>query len=168
MPETSVPDPTLLAEDFRRAMRCLATTVAIVATEVSGRRVGMTATAVTSVSADPPSLLVCVRRTASLHEVLTIGHRFTVNLLRLGQHEISRVFSAPPIGESRFATGDWASADGLPWLKDAQANFGCIVESTLGYATHTIFVGRVFRTVVTSPIEPLIYQDGNYWRSLPV
>src|SRR3954462_7103791 len=78
---------------FRNAMRRLAATVTIVTTADGGRWHGMTATAVTSVSADPPALLVCVTQSASLQEPLMASGRFGVNLLRACHADLCGIFS---------------------------------------------------------------------------
>lgn len=78
---------------FRLTMRRLAAMITVITTRDRNRRFGMTATAVTSVTMAPPSLLVCVIRCASLHEPLSVRGRFCVNILKSGQEDVSRVFA---------------------------------------------------------------------------
>lgn len=104
-----------LAVAFRLAMRRLAATVTIITTSDSGTRHGMTATAVTSVCADPPSILFCVNQSASIHAPLKVGSRICVNLLKAAHTELSNVFSGKLEGEARFGHGQWDAGEfGVP------------------------------------------------------
>jgi flavin reductase len=154
---------------FRNAMRRLAATVTIITTAEGENRHGMTATAVTSVSADPPALLVCVNQTASLHDPLLASGRFCVNLLRTCHSDLCGIFSGQKDGAERFLTGNWMSdASGVPYLGDAQASLICAVEVKIPYATHTVFIGRVEVVRIFDEVKPLIYQDGHFVNSVPM
>ena len=152
-----------LQASFRKAMRTLTSAVCVISTAHEGRRFGMTATAVTSVSADPPSLLICVNRNASLHgPVLAVG-RFCLNILRAHQTELADGFGGARAGEDRFQCGAWSEGPcGLPCLEGAQANICCDVDAAHTYGTHSIIVGRVVDVHVSGTVTPLIYQDGRY------
>lgn len=151
-----------LEQTFRRSMRALTSTVSIISTACDGENFGMTATAVTSVSMAPPSLLICVNKSASLHSPLVRSRRFYVNLLHARQSDLAGAFSAKP-PEGRFANGKWASdADGLPYLVDAQATILCGLDKSFGYGSHTIIIGKVHSVAVCDPVNPLLYQDGRY------
>lgn len=151
-------------------MRRLAATVTVITTRNdSGIRHGMTATAVTSVSASPPAVLACVNRSAALHAQLGLGQRFCINLLHRSQQRLSEVFSGAVEGEARFAEGDWqADAAGLPYLADAQANIFCEIEAVHAYGTHSICIGRVTGAISRADVDPLVYQDGCYMGTGPV
>lgn len=150
-----------LAHDFKQAMRRHASTVAIVTTGVDSQWSGMTATAVTSVAVDPPTLLVAVNRTASILPVLHAEHRFCVNLLAERHQELVGVFSGGRKGLERFAVGGWrATPEGLPILPDALASLVCETTATVDVETHTLFIGRVQRIVNDPRIEPLLWVDG--------
>lgn len=142
-------------------MRRLAATVTIVTGGPAEDPGGFAATAVCSVSMEPPALLVCVNRTASLHDRLAMGALFCVNLLH-GQHvELTGVFGGAVAPAERFAFGDWDyDADGTVYLRDAQASVFCEVDALLAYGTHTIVVGKVRRVRLHGEIAPLIYSDG--------
>ncbi len=89
--------------------------------------------------------------------------RFCVNVLRSFHSELPRIFTLKQKGEDRFRTGDWQQAlDGLPFLADAQANLFCEVDRSIGYGTHTIFIGRVYSAKIQEQIDPLLYHDGRY------
>jgi flavin reductase (DIM6/NTAB) family NADH-FMN oxidoreductase RutF len=144
-------------------MRRLAATVTVITTGDGTARHGMTATAVTSVSSDPATLLVCVNQSAAMHAHLGLGGRFCVNLLRSVHADVSRAFSGRLVGDERFTVGEWAvDALGVPYLVDAQANLFCDVKLAVPYATHTIFIGEVYGVLLHDQIAPLIYQDGDY------
>jgi flavin reductase (DIM6/NTAB) family NADH-FMN oxidoreductase RutF len=153
---------------FRAAMRRFAATVTIITACDHERQHGMTATAVTSVSMDPPSLMMCLNQQTLLHDIMYRARRFCVNVLHRDQVALSAAFSGGVPAEQRFAHGRWQRcADGLPWLADAQANLFCRKAAALPYATHTIFVGRVEDVGVRDVIAPLLYQDAAYCVTAP-
>jgi flavin reductase len=156
------------SDTFREAMRRFAATVSIVSCACDGSRYGMSATAITSLSVDPPSLLVCVNKSAATHRVLRRGGRFCVNVLRSFHWDLSQAFSGKVKGEDRFHLGNWSSENGLPFLSDAQANLFCEIARVMDYETHTIFIGRVYAARVQEDVDPLIYQDGKYAIAQPV
>lgn len=155
---------------FRNAMRRLAATVTVISTRAeNGLRHGMTATAVTSVSADPPAVLACVNRSAALHAQLGLGRLLCINLLHCSQQRLSEVFAAAAEGEARFRVGDWQSdGQGVPYLADAQANVFCEIEALHAYGSHSVCIGRVLRAECRSDVAPLIYQDGAYMCTGPL
>jgi flavin reductase (DIM6/NTAB) family NADH-FMN oxidoreductase RutF len=123
----------------------------------------MTATAVTSVSSDPPSLLACINRRASLHDPLIASGRFCVNILYGDQSEIADAFGGARSRDDRFGAGDWSAHDnGLPYLTDAQASIFCAADLVTRYGTHSIVVGKISEIIVGGHVAPLLYQDGRY------
>jgi flavin reductase (DIM6/NTAB) family NADH-FMN oxidoreductase RutF len=148
---------------FRNAMRRFASTVTIITVQSGAERHGTTATAVTSVSLDPPSLLVCINQESRLHSFLQKESRFCVNFLHTGNLEISRAFSSAMGSEERFAYGDWQrDPHALPYLADAQANLFCQKDIEVPYGSHTVFIGRVVDARVRDEICPLLYGNGAY------
>ncbi|MGH8435111.1 MAG: flavin reductase family protein, partial [Pseudomonas sp.] len=134
-------DANLKAE-MLQAMRRLAKSVTIITTSNGHERFAMSATAVDSLSTEPPSLLICVNQTASLHAVLDAGAGFCVNILGHEQEELSQLCSGPIKGEARFQRGNWLnSADGIPYLGDAQSAILCRQDGKFSYGTHSIFIG---------------------------
>jgi flavin reductase (DIM6/NTAB) family NADH-FMN oxidoreductase RutF len=159
------------ADDFKQAMRHLAGGVAIIATEHEGRRAGLAATAVCSVSADPPTLLVCINSGASAHEPIRASGRFSVNLLASGQDSIARCFSGETglRGEERFTVGEWSPlVTGAPVLAGALVSFDCHLTEVVKMATHSVFFGAVADIALRSTIRPLIYAHGTYGSFSPV
>lgn len=172
MPESRAPDstaPERVREDFRKALRGVAATVSVVSTNDGAARYGMTATAVMSVSLDPPSLVVAINKAASIHEPLRLRKFFCVNVLAEGHHSVGQHFSLKRPGADRFDTGAWATHDAsqptlkdLPYLRDAQANIFCRLESELSYGSHTLLVGAVLELRTADKIAPLLYCDGAF------
>jgi len=155
--------PEELKASFKLAMRRFPAAVTVITSADQGRRHGMTATAVTSLSLDPPSLIACINRTTLLHDIMLHGRHFCVNVLRRDQAALSSAFSGAVAPEARFAQGKWLiSADGVTYLADAQINVFCRKVAAVPYGTHTIFIGEAQAVNVQDPIEPLIYQDATY------
>jgi flavin reductase (DIM6/NTAB) family NADH-FMN oxidoreductase RutF len=152
-----------LRASFKRAMRRFPAAVSVITSADQSRRHGMTATAVTSLSLDPPSLIACINRSTLLHDIMLMGRHFCVNVLRRDQAELSTAFSGAMTPEARFGLGTWlTSAQGLSYLADAQVNIFCRKVAAVPYGTHTIFIGEAEAVHTHDPIEPLIYQDATY------
>src|SRR5262249_23281889 len=127
-------------------------------------RHAMAASAVTSLSMEPPSLLICVNKTASIYPVLEGGSDFCINILS-GSHEaLSVACSGKEKGEARFAIGDSRGDPHThtPFLGDAQASLICGMDGIHHYGTHGIFIGKVKRVHLHGDVYPLVYIDGRY------
>lgn len=155
--------PEGLPDDFKSAMRRLAASVSVVVARGQDGPVGITATSITSLTADPPAVLVCVNRLATLHPVLIPTAPLSVNLLARGQKDVSQAFGGGMPREERFTVGEWEeTAMGIPQLRGAQANLHCVIDAMLAYGTHSIVIARVLQAKVNGDVDPLIYQDGGY------
>jgi len=156
-------DDLSLGPSFKAAMRRLSSSVTIVSTRDGESRWGMTATAVTSLSADPPSVLVCVNRGASIRAHLRSEARLCVNLLSSEHAALSRAFSGEVEPERRFELGNWDDADdGIPYLCDAMASLFCEIDQLIEYGSHSVAVGRVYSVKLGPSASPLIYGDGRF------
>ena len=147
-------------------MRHQAGAVTVIAVGQPGARTGLTATAVCSLSDDPPTILACVRRTASAHDVIHRLGVFSVNLLASDQQDVAEVFSGSlgVSGEGRFMGDKWTTlVTGAPVLRNALASLDCRLEEQHGFATHSIFIGSVLDGCVRNEAEPLLYFRGDYW-----
>ena len=149
-----------LEEGFRLAMRRLSATVTIVSTGDDDSYQGLAATAVTSVSTEPPAVLACVNRSAGPSEMLLQRGRFAINILHADNAALVPVFSGPIKGHDRFNHGVWSHLDHVPVLADAQAVLVCTLAQTTVFGTHTILIGTVDAVRIRQDIDPLIYQDG--------
>src|SRR5215213_2221475 len=151
------------AGQFRIGMRTLAGAVNIITSAHSGHRYGMTATAVCSASADPPTVLACINKLASTHGAVGKSKAFCVNVLRAEDWELSTSFSGAQSGETRFKSRDWTRlATGSPVLIDALVSFDCRVVKQLNHGSHTIFLGQVEQVLVGKKGKPLLYSEGQY------
>ena len=147
---------------LRAAMRRLVSGVAVITTHDGGEPHGMTATSVSSLSFEPPSLLICINRSASMHDIVEASGRFCVNLLSRDQEAVGMRFAQKPDGPSRFEAVGWTSVHGLPRLAGVQASIFCTKAADLRFGTHTIFVGTVDDVDVGAEIDPLTYVDGRF------
>ena len=146
--------PFCSRDDFRNAMRKLIGGVTLICTTNGDRSYGMTATAVCSVSADPPTLLVCLNRNGSTCAAVSESGVFSVNLLNPRNVDLAGAFSRSPADlQDRFSAGEWTVLEtGAPILCDSAASFDCEVTEEIDSGSHRIFIGRV-RTVSASSEE---------------
>jgi flavin reductase (DIM6/NTAB) family NADH-FMN oxidoreductase RutF len=140
-----------------------AATVAIV-TARSGERVhGMTVTAFTEVSLEPPLVLVCADKSSNTHPVIAAGGVFALNLLAAGQAELSNRFASKQDEERRFEGLAWeTAATGAPLLADTLGALDCRVVAAHDAGDHVIYVGRVEALRLSPEREPLLYHRGGY------
>jgi flavin reductase (DIM6/NTAB) family NADH-FMN oxidoreductase RutF len=153
-------------ERFREGMRRVASAVTVVTTHgPNGERRGATATAVCSLTVDPPSVMACINRRTGLGRLAPESGNFAVNVLTSDDKAIAETFAgrsgvAP---EERFETGSWRQGDtGAPLLDGALSAFDCELEKTVEFASHIILIGRVARTWIGPKGEPLVYVEGGY------
>lgn len=147
--------------DFKLAMRRFAATVSVISTLKDDARQAMTATAVTSLSMAPPSLLICVYSESRFYRALQDQDLFCVNVLHKDQADASQVFSKPAAAEDYDRFG-WANSGGFCYLMDAQATIFCKNTQQVAFGTHTIFIGTVLDVKVRDCVAPLIFQNGQY------
>jgi flavin reductase (DIM6/NTAB) family NADH-FMN oxidoreductase RutF len=150
---------------FRLAMRQLASGVCLVTLGEGEARVGLTATSVASLSVEPPTLVVCVSRAASLYPRLFSGARFGVSVLAADQSEIANRFAGRTglAGAERFRHGRWTTTPGgAPALADALANFECEVEELIERHSHAIVIGRVRLALPRASGGALVYWRGGF------
>jgi len=149
-------------EQFLIAMRFLASSVSVIsAKDSSGNLFAMTASSVTSLTMDPPSILVCVNKGATIHDVLMKGENLCINILQKTQQEISNICSSKELESTRFQNDFWDTSD-IPFIKDSQANIFCKVDETVSYHTHKIVIGSVIHSQSAETFNTLMYADGGY------
>ena len=153
---------SILCDAFRNAMRRVASTVNVISINVDGQPMGVTATAVSAVSLDPPSLLVCINRAASLHAPMGDMSHFRINVLHRDQEEIARMFADRSQHALRFLSGWDLACAGAPRLVDAQATILCRRTDSHSFGTHSIFIGVVEEAGGREDVDPLVYLDGHY------
>jgi flavin reductase (DIM6/NTAB) family NADH-FMN oxidoreductase RutF len=140
-----------------------AASVAIVTARVGERVHGMTVTAFTEVSLEPPLVLVCADKSSDTHPVIAAGGVFALNLLAAGQAELSNRFASKRDEERRFEGIAWeTAATGAPLLPDTLGALDCRVVAAHEAGDHVIYVGRVEALRLAPEREPLLYQRGSY------
>jgi flavin reductase (DIM6/NTAB) family NADH-FMN oxidoreductase RutF len=150
---------------YRAATRQFAGGVCLVTHAAGGICAGMTATAVASLSVDPPTLIVCVNRGASTYVGLTRGAAFGVSVLSADHIDLAERFAdrAGDKGVDRFRDGRWLIApNGAPLLSDALAAFECEVDDLVERHTHAIVIGRVLSAAASSGGGALVHWRGRF------
>ncbi|MFO1038690.1 MAG: flavin reductase family protein [Geminicoccaceae bacterium] len=150
--------------EFTSGMRRLAAGITIVTVAHEGRSGGLTATAVTSLTAQPPRLLVCVNVDAEAHAMITAARSFAVNVLAEPHAALAERFGGRTgvFGQERFQAGSWTTLEtGAPILADALAVFDCTLEKEMAASTHTIFIGDVVATAMGEG-RPLLWANGGF------
>lgn len=148
---------------FRSIMAAFPTGVAVITTTTDdGTYKGFTSNAVTSVSLDPPMMLVCVALTSETLPVLRETKRFIVNFLKAGEHDISNRFARK--GSDKFEGVTCSDHDGLPILDEHTiAHAVCTTEQEIEAGDHIVLIGRVTHgDVASSDAAPLLYYQSRY------
>ena len=150
---------------FRAGMRKLAGAVSVITTVGSdGERRGLTATAICSLSAEPPSLIACVNRKSWVAQFVPDAGLFAVNVLSHAQEEIARTFAGQTglEAQDRFSVGEWRPGrTGVPVASGALANFECRLDRVVEHTTHIILIGEVVETMLGDG-HSLVYLDGGF------
>lgn len=159
---------------FRAAMARFPGAVTVITalsdTGNGSERRGITATAVCSVSADPPSLLVCVNRATGTRAAIEATGRFNVNLLAKPDGLLALQFAGQGgvTGEAKFTEGDWEEdSRGLPRLATAVLCFSCDVSELTEAGSHTVFIGRIV-DVAHGDGKPLLYERSGFQCLAPI
>jgi len=160
----------MTSADFLEGMRRLASSVSVITTDGPGGRAGVTVSAMCSVSAEPPSLLVCVHHLSPACPAIAQNGWFCVNALREDQARISEVFAgrieAPEGG--KFACASWdIGRSGVPVLRDSLATFECRVSQRHVQGTHCVFIAEVVE-VASASGRPLVHADRSYGVPAPL
>jgi flavin reductase len=149
--------------DFRHAMSRLGAAVNIITTNGPAGCAGFTASAVCSVTDEPPTLLVCLNRSASVYETFKGNGVLCVNVLGAGHQDISNLFGGKTPMDQRFAAGHWTT--GLtesPVLEDASVSFDCRLSQITEVGTHDILICEVISITVSEEARSLIYFNRQY------
>ena len=158
-------NPSIDPSTFRQAMRRLAGGVSVITVGSGADRTGFTATSVTSFSAEPPRLLVCVNREGSSWSTLSDYRSFGVNLLGAEQQDLADRFSGRTgeKGSARFFGAPWKTlVTGAPLLEGALAAIDCTVEEVIERESHAIVIGRIEAVDLGRWSDPLLYWSGVY------
>jgi 3-hydroxy-9,10-secoandrosta-1,3,5(10)-triene-9,17-dione monooxygenase reductase component len=150
---------------FRRVFGHLPTGVTVVTAFSDGEPVGMAANSVTSVSLDPPLLLLCPARSSTTWPTLREAKRFCVNVLAHGHEEVSRQFAALDV--DRFAGVPWHERPAGPALDEAVAWIDCEIDAEYPAGDHTVVIAKVLDLDVSGAYRPLVFFGGKYGTFAP-
>ncbi|MFS2222293.1 flavin reductase family protein [Pantoea sp. B65] len=148
----------LTQEAFISAIGNCVTGVTVVATDGPGGQYGMTVSSMSSVSAEPPLLMICLHRSSLLCQAIAENRHFSVNVLSEEQKTVAQIFAGQVKTHDRFAHGDWSP--GLtrsPRLAGAVACFECQLHSQFELGSHRVLVGEALG-VQSNPLAPLAWQ----------
>lgn len=150
------------ARTLRDSFGCFATGVTVVtALSDTGQPVGLTVNSFTSVSIDPPLILVCIQNNAGSAGILRDTGHFAINVLQINQREASNRFASR--GEDRFAQTAWTSGEfDLPILQGSLVSYACSRHSIHETGDHFILVGKVEHAIFDTRRDPLLYFRGRY------
>ncbi len=154
-----------MSEGFLDAMRLLAGAVTIVTAGDGDMAAGLTATAICSLSADPPRMLACLNRAGSTFRALLESGHFCVNILAADQQDLCLEFSGRTgkTGEDKFSDDDWERRTGAaPRHRLALASVRCNTHCLNIVGTHAIVIGDVIETQFGERRSSLIYRDGAF------
>ncbi|MDF1485615.1 flavin reductase [Ramlibacter sp. H39-3-26] len=153
----------LAKRDFRDAMARIGAAVHVVTTDGPGGRAGFTASAVCSVSDEPPTLLVCLNRAASVYPAFAANEALCVNALGAHQQALADLFGGRTPMDERFAAGRWATGlGGAPVLLDAAASFDCRIAQRSVVGTHEVMFCAVLAVTVGEAAHALVYFERRY------
>ena len=151
-----------IKDNFRLAMRRYIYSVSIMSNKDNvDNPNAITVSSVTSISMDPPSLLICINKSSRIHDTIVLGSKFCINLLNSNQENLSNICSDEDMYDKRFKDKNW-NLDDIPFLQNAQANIFCKVDKLTSYHTHTIVVGLVEDANYADEISTLTYVNGEY------
>jgi flavin reductase (DIM6/NTAB) family NADH-FMN oxidoreductase RutF len=156
---------TFTGKEFRQALGSFATGVTVVTTRGAEHDYGMTANAFSSVSLDPPLILVCVISQSEGREILEENGVFAVNILSADQEPLSNFFASRdrPRGRDAFSKVAYRTeASGSPILEGAAAYMDCRLHETHEAGDHIIFIGEVLALGVDAEAKPLLFHGGGY------
>jgi flavin reductase (DIM6/NTAB) family NADH-FMN oxidoreductase RutF len=153
-------------EHFIAAMGGAATGVSVVTTDGPEGRCGITVSAISSVSADPPLVLACVNRKSPAVKAIEGNRVFAINVLAARNRDFAETFAGRPVNGKPFdfANHPWDRGEtGAPLVSDATAVFECEVDQAYDAGTHRIFIGRVIAARCGDG-EPLVYCNRQFRR----
>jgi flavin reductase len=151
-----------IQDNFRTAMRNYIYSVSVMSMKgADGNPYAITVSSVTSISMEPPSLLVCINKSARVHDSIKEGSDLCINLLTKDQEEISNICSSESQFDKRFDDKNW-DKQGIPYLANAQANIFCKVDKLISYHTHSIVIAHVLDANSKESMNTLVYANGKY------
>lgn len=160
-------DALVPPERFINAMRGVASSVTVVTTDGPFGRYGATVSAFSSVSVDPPTVLVCLYAGSRIASAIKENRRFCVNVLPERAQETADRFAGRHDEwiDDRFSGIDYWGASGIPPIIDGASSFSCSIQRLIKSGTHLIVIGHV-EDVLNSCAFPLVWRDGTYHKAV--
>lgn len=150
-------------QTFRDAMSCLGAAVNIVTTDGPAGRAGFTASAVCSVTDEPPTLLVCLNRSASVWPIFSRNQALCVNTLAAGHEALSNLFGGKTAMTERFSAARWRhGVTGCPQLEGAIVSFDCRISQVVSVGTHDILFCELVALERNDDTRGLVWFDRGY------
>jgi flavin reductase (DIM6/NTAB) family NADH-FMN oxidoreductase RutF len=163
--ESAIIQRGFTGKTFRNALGAFATGVTVITTRGEEHAYGMTANAFSSVSLDPPLVLVCAISGTDGSRHISTNRCFAVNILAAEQEPLSRYFSSKDRPKGRDAFRDvphWTAATGSPILEGVVAHMDCELHAEHTAGDHEVFIGEVLDLAVSEDLKPLLFAGGGY------
>lgn len=158
------PVTTLDPEQLRLAMRAWSSGVTVVTAAHDGEQHGMTVSSFTSVSLEPPLVIISLHTESRTHRLVHAANAFAVSILSADQRAISDRFAGRTDDEDRFVGLDTETlVTGAPAIKNALARLDCRVIQVISAGMNTIFLAEVVAARSNGDGQPLVYHDRKYW-----
>lgn len=165
VPERSPADAQPDASSFREAMSRVAGAVHLITTAGAAGRAGLTATAVTTVTDTPPTLLICINGDSASGRTLVANGVFCVNTLAYCDRALADSFAGRTglAGDARFGQGDWRTLEtGAPALASSLVSFDCRMADVATIGTHRVVIGTVVALRIGAHAPALVYRERAY------
>ena len=153
-----------IKEDFRLALRELVYPVCVVSAynDKTNDNHAITVSSVTSLSFEPPSILVCINKDSSIHSSLNKDSHFNISFLSSSQSEVSHLCGTDEHSDKRFDNDFWSFKNNVGFIKNSQSVISCTVEEITSYGSHSVFIGNVVEVIKNIDTQPLLYGKGKY------
>lgn len=168
--DAAVTETPISADVFKQSMRLLAGGVCICTTANNGERLGLTMTAVCSLTLEPPTLVVCVNRDAGAHDMMRATKRLCINFLASEHVALAELFSSASFkGSGRFDPALWTDmASGMPALNNGLAALDCSIIQESSVGQHSVFICEVKAARLNPEKEPLVHFNREFCELLPI
>lgn len=155
--------PVIGNTEFRAAMAAMASTVSVVTARRGDERIGRTVTAVLSMAANPPTVLVSIDILSRLADLIAKTGGFSIAMLAADQAEVADAFAGKVEAGGRFALGKWSDwPSGHPMLLGSVTALDCEVIGAIETGTHVLFAGAIVEAETTTSRVPLVWQRHQY------
>ena len=153
-----------IKEEFRLALRELVYPVCVVSSYnyETKENHAITVSSVTSLSFEPPSILVCINKDSSIHSSMKKNTYFNISFLSSLQSEISNLCGIDEFTDQRFENDFWDFKNNVGYIKNSQSVISCTIEEITNYGSHSVFIGNVVEVIQNREIKPLLYGKGKY------